>query len=104
MYSFRTTPNPRLVSIIDYDEPQIIISDQSLNDLKQEYEEVIEDPAQNPTMDDIVHALSKEAKYGNLPHLIKSYPKLAKICIDEVGPKCAKRIFLRLVEVGGMVG
>ena len=115
----------RLVKVEDFDEAQVIITHWTQSQLEENYDKVLQDPAQDLTLSEIVTALSDQAEHGSRSHLVDAYPeivtalsdqaehgsrshlvdaypKLAKICEEHAGARAAKRIFLDIVKMGGM--
>ena len=92
----------RLVKVEDFDEAQVIITHWTQSQLEENYDKVLQDPAQDLTLSEIVTALSDQAEHGSRSHLVDAYPKLAKICEEHAGARTAKRIFLDIVKMGGM--
>lgn len=94
----------RIVKLKDGDDEYLTLAADWKKKAEDFYaEEILEDPVQGLSATEIAVVLSRDAENGNQHGLVGQYEKLAEICKDIAGAKPARRIFEKIVEMGGLI-
>lgn len=66
-------------------------------------EEILQDPVRGLSATEMAVVLSQDAENANYHGLVGQYEKLSQICEDAGSAESARRIFEKIVEMGGLV-